>query len=283
MKHLLTLISTLLLILNAAGQVTVTGDLKQWHKVTLTLDGPFAHERDTQPNPFTDIRLNVIFTHESGAPRFVVPGYFAADGNAAESGAERGTKWRAHLSPDKAGRWTWEAEMWRGSNLAVGLMGEEEAQPVTSVDGKRGEFTVAASDKTGRDFRAHGRLHYVGKHHLQFAGSREFFLKAGPDAPETLLAFVDFDNTSAGKADKVPLKTWEPHLRDWKTGDPTWRDGKGKGLIGALNYLAGKGFKFRGRRQARHPRQPACRCGRGLAGRRPQVGKWMVRKFFYAG
>ncbi len=55
------------------------------------------------------------------------------------------------------------------------------------------------------------------------------------------MAYVDFDNTSAGKPDKSPLKTWEPHFADWKTGDPTWGDGKGKGLIGALNYLASKG------------------------------------------
>ena len=34
---------------------------------------------------------------------------------------------------------------------------------------------------------------------------------------------------------------WSPHLRDWKDGDPTWKDGKGKGLIGAVNYLSGKG------------------------------------------
>ncbi len=223
------------------GTAMVSGELKQWHKVTLTFNGPFVHERDTQPNPFTDIRLNVTFTHESGAPRYVVPGYFAADGNAGNSSVESGTKWRAHLSPNKPGRWTWAAEMWRGKNLAVGLQGEEEAHPVASLNGKRGEFTVAASDKAGRDFRAHGRLQYVGKHHLQFAGSKEFFLKAGPDSPETMLAYADFDNTVAGKADKVPLKTWEPHIGDWKAGDPTWRDGKGKGLIGALNYLAGKG------------------------------------------
>ncbi len=223
------------------GEAAITGELKQWHKVTLTLDGPFAHERDTEPNPFTDLGLNVVFTHESGAPRYVVPGYFAADGNAGESRAESGTNWRAHLSPDKPGRWTWEAHLLRGRNVAVGLAGENGAQPVAPVNGKRGEFTIAAHDKSGRDFRAHGRLQYVGKHHLQFAGSKEFFLKAGPDAPETLLAYTDFDNTSTSKPDKGPLKTWAPHIGDWKEGDPTWREGKGKGLIGALNYLAGKG------------------------------------------
>ncbi len=45
----------------------MNGELKQWHKVTLTLDGPFARERDTKPNPFTDLACNVTFTHECGA------------------------------------------------------------------------------------------------------------------------------------------------------------------------------------------------------------------------
>ncbi|MEZ5397229.1 MAG: hypothetical protein R2724_31240 [Bryobacterales bacterium] len=31
---------------------------------------------------------------------------------------------------------------------------------------------------------------------------------------------------------------YEPHVQDWKPGDPTWQGGKGKGIIGALNYLA---------------------------------------------
>jgi hypothetical protein len=38
------------------------------------------------------------------------------------------------------------------------------------------------------------------------------------------------------------LKTWAAHVRDWREGDPTWRDGRGKGLIGALNYLASEGL-----------------------------------------
>ena len=219
------------------GTAAISGELKQWHKVTLTFDGPFAHERDAQPNPFTDVAFTVTFSHESGSPKYTVPGYFAADGDAANSSAESGTKWRAHLSPDKAGTWSYSVGFAKGKSAALNGGGE----PAKPFDGKTGSFTIAASDKTGRDFRAQGRLQYVGKHHLQFAGSREFFLKAGPDAPETLLAYADFDNTIAGKADKVPLKTWQPHVGDWKAGDPTWRDGKGRGLIGALNYLADKG------------------------------------------
>ncbi len=222
---------------DGSGEVSISGELKQWHKVTLTLDGPFAHEGDTQPNPFTDLELNVKFTHESGSPNYTVPGYFAADGDAADSSAESGTKWRAHVSPDKAGKWSYTVSFTKGDEAAIGGNGT----PVKPFEGQTGSFTIGASDKTGRDFRAQGRLQYVGKHHLQFAGSKEYFLKAGPDSPETMLAYVDFDNTIAGKGKKSPLKTWKPHAGDWKQGDPTWRDGKGKGLIGALNYLSGKG------------------------------------------
>lgn len=236
---------TLLALLTCRGTlmsddhpVTITGELKQWHKVTLTLDGPFAKETDTQPNPFTDLAFEVTFTHESGAPVYTVPGYFAADGNAGESGADSGTKWRAHLSPDTTGRWDYAISFTQGKNAAV----EGGGEPLAPYDGLTGSFTIAETDKTGRDFRAHGRLQYVGKHHLQFAGSKRYFLKAGPDSPETLLAYTDFDNTQTGKPDKGPLKTWAPHLGDWKAGDPTWKDGKGKGLIGALNYLADKGL-----------------------------------------
>lgn len=218
------------------GSVTISGDLKQWHKVTLALNGPFAHEQDNEPNPFTDLAFNVTFTHESGAPSYVVPGYFAADGKAANSSAESGTQWLAHLSPDKTGEWTYRVNFTKGKKAALDGGGEA----LKPFDGQTGKFAIAASDKSGRDFRSKGRLSYVGGHYLQFAGSKEYFLKAGPDSPETLLAFTDFDNTLTMKSN-VPVKTWAPHAGDWKAGDPTWKDGKGKNLIGALNYLAGKG------------------------------------------
>jgi hypothetical protein len=230
------------------GAVAITGELKQWHKVTLTIDGPFARERDEEPNPFTDYRLTIAFTHESGAPRYAVPGYFAADGNAAHSSAEAGTRWRAHLAPDRAGKWTYAISFRRGKDAAVS---DAASEPVSGIDGKTGEFTIAATDKTGRDFRSRGRLEYSGRHHLRFAGTGEYFLKAGADSPETLLACTDFDGTApgrstvrrAGEARPEPaLHRYEPHVQDWRDGDPTWKDGKGKGLIGALNYLAAQGL-----------------------------------------
>jgi len=218
------------------ASVQIAGELRTWHKVTLDLVGPFAAETDTAPNPFTDSRFDVTFTHESGAPSYVVPGYFAADGRAAETSATAGTVWRAHLSPDRGGKWTYKLSFTRGPNAATCVGGA----PLAPFDGLAGSFTVAGTDKRAPDFRAGGRLTYRGGHYLVAAGSGQPFLKAGADAPETLLAYTDFDDTIALKKE-VPLKTWAPHLSDWRDGDPTWRDGKGKGLIGALNYLAGKG------------------------------------------
>ena len=219
------------------SSIVISGELKQWHNVILTMEGPLAHEQDTSPNPFNDYRMDVKFTHESGEPSYVVPGYFAVDGNAAETSAESGNKWRAHLSPDKTGRWDYR--------VSFKLNGE-----ITTWDGKTGSFNIDPTDKTGRDLRGKGRLQYIAERYLKFAGSGEYFLKVGADAPETLLAYVDFDGTYAareagvarkGEAVTVNLKTWQPHAGDWKTGDPTWQGGKGKGLVGAINYLSGKG------------------------------------------
>ncbi len=219
--------------------VTVSGELREWHTVTLNIEGPSASESDIEKNPFLDYRLEAIFTNASKTISYKVPGYFAADGNAGESGAVSGNIWKVHFTPDRKGTWAYRLLFQSGPEIAVSVL---EGEAVPSIDGFEGQFVVAASNKKGRDFRGKGRLRYIGRHHQQFGGNGKYFLKAGPDAPETLLAYVDFDNTHAMKSEKVPLKTWAPHLQDWKQGDPTWKDGKGKGLIGALNYLSNKGM-----------------------------------------
>ena len=239
-RHLITLslvaLTASLIPLRAA--VVISGELKQWHKVTLTLDGPAASEQDTAPNPFTDYNFTVTFTHESGTPTYQIPGYFAADGNAAETSSTSGNKWRTHLSPDKVGRWNYAITFLKGPDSAI----RSDGEALAPFDGIEGSFTIRPTDKKGRDFRAQGRLTYVGKHHLQFAGSGNYFLKAGADAPETLLAYVDFDGTNTFRPQKAPLKTWQAHMGDWRRNDPSWQGGKGKGLIGAINYLAAEGM-----------------------------------------
>ncbi|MEL6894861.1 MAG: DUF5060 domain-containing protein, partial [Planctomycetota bacterium] len=219
----------------------VSGEMKQWHCVTLTMQGPMSSESAT-PNPFMDFRLQVEFSHAASGLKYSVPGYFAADGDAANTSASEGNQWRCHLSPDHAGEWTYRVSFRKGSNVAV-ADSSDAGQPVEGMDGLTGQFTIAASDKSGRDLRGKGRLQYVGRHHLRFAGNGEFFLKAGVDAPENLLAYRDLDGDfkTDGVKDNL-IKDWTPHVRDWCDGDPTWGDGKGKGLVGAINYLANEGL-----------------------------------------
>ena len=220
------------------GSIVVSGELKQWHAVALTLDGPFAHELDNVPNPFTDYSLEVTFTHRSGTS-LTVPGFFAADGQAGETSAQEGTAWRVYFSPPLSGTWAYKVSFLTAPQILDGKT--DTPKPVEPLHQKTGLIQMAASDKKAPDFRGRGRLAYVGKHLLQFQGDQSYFLKAGADAPETFLGYADFDGTEALNPKKVPLKTWSAHIRDWKPGDPTWKDGKGKGMIGALNYLSEKG------------------------------------------
>jgi Domain of unknown function (DUF5060) len=159
----------------SSSTVSMVGELRKWHKVTIVFAGPLASETGT-PNPFLDYRLDVTFVHSSTGKQYKVPGYFAADGNAAETSATSGNVWQCHFSPDEIGVWTFTASFVTGSNVAVATTGGTP----TSFHGQTGTFTVAASNKVGRDLRSKGRLQYVGQHHLKFADG-EWFLKAGLD------------------------------------------------------------------------------------------------------
>ncbi len=226
-------------------RTVVSGELRQWHDVVLTFNGPRLDEQG-QTNPFLDCRLNVTFTKDD--KRYVVPGYFAADGKAAETGAASGSKWRAHFLPPEPGVWTYVASFRYGPDVAIDP--NETAGKPAYFDGVAGTLTIEPTDKIGRDFRAQGLLRYVGRRYLQFAHTGTYFIKGGADSPENFLAYADFDDTfdtaelkREGEAagDKF-IHTYQPHVEDWRPGDPTWKDGKGKGIIGALNYLAAKGM-----------------------------------------
>ena len=227
-------------ISSAHGQVTISGELQRWHKITLDVDGPASSENAT-PNPFTDYRFSVTFRHPRSGLTYTVPGYFAADGNAAETSATSGKVWRAHLCPDHIGKWTYTVSFRHGNGVATDA--EDQGKAVEPFDGLTGTFTITESDKQGRDFRAHGRLQYDGSRYLKFAGTGKVFLKCGVDAPENFLAYQDFDGNFHDDGHKDDLvKTWEPHVQDWRLGDPTWQNGKGKGMIGSINYLHDQGL-----------------------------------------
>ncbi|MEL7332105.1 MAG: Calx-beta domain-containing protein [Cyanobacteria bacterium J06560_2] len=216
---------------------TVTGELKTWHKVTVDFEGPSLSETGAV-NPFRDLRLDVTFTHATTGETFVVPGYFAADGDAANTGASEGNIWRAHFSPPSAGEWRYEASFRAGDAIAASL-NPTAGRSGGAIDGETGSFSVSKTNKSGTDLRSKGRLEYVNEHYLQYAETGEYYLKSGINSPENFLAYQDFDGTFDNKGGF--LHKYEPHLTDWQAGDPTWQTDKGKAIIGAVNYLASEG------------------------------------------
>ena len=213
----------------SAVPVVVSGERKVWHRVTLTFEGPQARE-DGETNPFLDYRLTVAFSN--GVKSYVVPGFFAADGNAADTSATSGRSFRVHFAPDAPGSWRFTAFFRSGPGVATD--DSPTAGTPLPPDGVTGSFEVAPSDKQGRDHRARGRLDYVGERYLRFAGTGEAFVKGGADSPENFLAYADFDGGGRHR--------YEPHARDFRPGDPTWGGGRGRTIIGALNYLASQGM-----------------------------------------
>ena len=161
-----------------------------------------------------------------------VPGHFAADGNAAQSSANSGNKWRAYFLPREIGEYRVVTSFRQGSWVAIST--NKSAGSAGLGDGLVKTFVVQATNKKGRDHRGKGKLNYVGERYLKFDNG-EYFVKAGADAPENMLAFGEFDQTKN-------KKDFAEHVKHFNSGDPTWKNGKGKGIIGAVNYLHEQGM-----------------------------------------
>ncbi len=222
---------------------TIHGPLQKWHTVHIDFLGPESSE-SAAVNPFTDYRLNVSFRSPRGKV-YVVPGYYAADGDAADTSASAGRVWRVCFAPPETGSWNYQASFRQGPSVATDP--DRDAGQPAGFDGAKGTFAVSSSDKRYPDLRARGLLQYTGEHYLEFAESGELFLKGGADSPENFLAYAEFDDTydadaGSGSYEKVGtfIHHYAPHVRDCAPGDPSWRDQQGKGIIGMLNYLASK-------------------------------------------
>ncbi len=222
----------------------ITPVYMQWHTITLSFKGPETSELD-QENPFLKYRLNVEFKNEE--TQQTMRGFYAADGNASETSSNAGSIWQVRFTPDKVGKWSYSAKLSKGDSIA--LIDDPNIGETVSISNAKGNFMVIKSDKDGDDFRAHGRIE-ASNGYFKFMGTDNYWLKAGTNSPENLLAYIDIDGTYRTKAEArdgeaaapTYIHSYEPHLKDWKTGDPTWKNGKGKSLIGAINYLASKGM-----------------------------------------
>ncbi|MCK4965881.1 DUF5060 domain-containing protein, partial [bacterium] len=216
------------------GTPTITGEQKAWHTVTLTFRGPQLNESDTSPNPFLDYRLQGTFTGPSGQV-YNVPGFFDGDGN----GGGSGSVWRVRFTSDEAGKWTYSASFRRGTEVAISL--KPDAGTPASFDGISGSFDIGACDADADGFLSKGRLvHQEGKYYLKTLGDGKYWLKGGTDSPDNFLAYGGFDNTTPNPSHPEWFHDFNSHIQDWNSGDPDWGNGRGKGIIGALNYLSSK-------------------------------------------
>ena len=217
---------------------------QQWHTVTLPFNGPETKE-NADDNPFLNYKLSVEFKHRNS--QYTIRGFYAADGDAAETSSDSGGVWQVRFTPDKVGEWSYSASLFHGDSIALST--DYSSAQAIHLKNASGKFQVIPSNKEKPDFRGQGRLvHKNG--HFYFKDAGTYWIKGGADSPENFLAYEDFDGTyrMQSSSDDGEAKTdnsihkYIPHLNDWQVGDPTWQNGKGKAIVGAVNYLASKGM-----------------------------------------
>ena len=225
----------------ALGDISISGTLQKWHPITIDNRSSIVlSESQFKPNPFLDLRYNVIFTSPTGN-EYTVPGYFAGDGQ----GSGVGSVWRARFSADEVGEWQYEISFRSGDNISVSLLQDEGA--AMPSDGETGSFVVSPQGANDPGFLTHGRLQYTGEHYLKHADGKHW-IKGGVDSPENLFGYAGFDNTfdqpEGARTGSLQdgIHRFEPHIEDWKEGDPLFDNSANpdgaKGIIGAINYLA---------------------------------------------
>ena len=191
-------------------------------------------------NPWLDFRMHAWCFAPSGRI-LQVPGFYAADG----FGGDAGSAWKLRITPDEIGLWAVALRFERGSRLNV----RDLSVPGTRVfpDSHLVLMWVGGMPPEARGFHRKGPLEAVGARYLRHRDGT-WFLKTGTNSPENLLGYAGFDG--ARDLGGLPgggsfLHTFEPHVRDWRSGDPNWSSGgdrnAGKGMIGAVNYLADRG------------------------------------------
>ncbi len=210
----------------------ITGEKKVWQTVTIDFKGPHANESDNNPNPFLDYRLKTTFVGPAGQI-YNVPGFFDGDGK----GGRSGNVWRVRFTPDEPGDWTYKAVLKNGENIAVNL--DPFSGNIDYLNCPNGIIHITSGSKNAGGFLSKGRLVYEkNSYYLKTIGDGKYWIKGGTDSPENFLAYSGFVNSTPNPDNPKFYHDFNKHLKDWKDGDPDWENGKGKGIIGALNYLS---------------------------------------------
>ncbi|MGI9531410.1 DUF5060 domain-containing protein [Lutimonas sp.] len=241
----LSLFSVLLSLIQCEPIATKNklGEFKQWEAIQIDFEGPQLSETNPD-NPFLNYRLEVVFKHPDTS--YTVRGFYAADGNAAETSADSGRVWQARFSADRPGEWTYKATLKKGEKSAIGAEGSTTE---VEISNSLGDFTIVSDSASTSCFYKNGRIS-VNSGYFFFHDTKKYWLKMGANSPENLLAFEDFDGTFRMQEEKREgeaeandkIHSYKNHIKDWDINDPVWQGSKGKGLLGALNYLNDKGM-----------------------------------------
>ncbi|MEO0623508.1 MAG: Ig-like domain-containing protein [Pseudomonadota bacterium] len=217
---------------------TLSGQTMTWHKITVDFisDQTFQEE----PSTFRDYRLDVTFTNRDTGETLVVPGFFAADGNAAETGATEGQVWRVNFNPPSEGDWEYSASFRTGTDIAASTDPNAGSNVGFGAQGT-GSFEVTETTAT-EGFAAKGMiLQDEGTHYLQHQGDGDYFIRGGPGVPENFLATQAFDNTGDGRHE------FDAHSVHYGGDGDFWGDTAeqqqlSKNILGAVNYIADQGM-----------------------------------------
>ena len=225
---------------------SISGSLEKWDKLKIEYTSDLDYDEDDW-DTFIALRFDMYFTSPSGKT-YRVPGHFAADGDAGNTGAGIGNVWRCYFTPDEEGTWTYASSFREGFGITV----DTSATIGTPIDfdADSGSFVITACTAGGP--RCEGRLEYIDEVYRKRRDG-DYYIKSGADAPENFLAYFAFDQTldDGGSANDLEttnqyapgfnyngdgLHHYEIHQQHWNPGDPLINGDKG--IIGALNYLA---------------------------------------------
>jgi len=107
---------------------------------TFCFTGPLLNEQSAT-NPFLDVRLLLALDGPEGER--LIPGFYAADGNAAETSAQSGDQWCVHARGFAAGTYSGEVFFEKGEELALRQINTRgDALP---GNGEKVTFDVASS------------------------------------------------------------------------------------------------------------------------------------------
>lgn len=154
MKHILFFVLQLLVMLNGSrpAQAAELAPVEVYGVTEIALQGPRQGPRDT---PAREIGLKMTLRHESGAPEYMLHGFWDGDGQ----GGLEGAVFKIRFTPTLPGRWT----IVKTESNAPLLAGQKEGDTIAATPSRRHGFWLADEESPGRRWyrRSDGSHQYI--------------------------------------------------------------------------------------------------------------------------